>query len=67
MSSPSLSGSWQARLQTGLRLGLMPDTFWRLSLREWQALTAPKRAGAFRRADLSALLSAFPDTEDSHA
>ena len=51
---------WPALLQAGLRLGISPSEFWRLSLREWQALSGA-RASVFRRSDLSELIALFPD------
>ena len=54
--------NWAACLRQALRLGLTPDLFWRLSLREWMWLTAPipDEPGLNRHA-LQALLDRFPD------
>lgn len=49
-------------LAAGASLGLPPHLFWRLSLREWRALTAPlHRADAMARAAFDALAQRFPD------
>lgn len=46
---------WAETFRAGLRLGLTPDAFWRLSLREWRWLA---RSGppALGRAELAALM-----------
>ncbi|MFC6196580.1 phage tail assembly chaperone [Ponticaulis profundi] len=54
---------WPLMLQAALRMGLSPQAFWQLSLREWQALTLKTKNTGFGRADLSALLSRFPDKD----
>jgi len=47
-------------LSVGVRLGLAPHAFWRLSLREWRALnTSPP--GTLSRAAFEALAAANPD------
>jgi len=51
---------WGAWLQASFAFGLPPDLFWRLSLKEWRALTAPASAH-FDRAALDALAARFPD------
>jgi uncharacterized phage protein (TIGR02216 family) len=44
------------------RFAVTPQAFWRLSLVEWRALTAPvPQAQPLDRAGLDALLAAFPD------
>jgi uncharacterized phage protein (TIGR02216 family) len=51
---------WPAALRVALRLGLTPDTFWRLSLAEWRALTGG--AGpVLDRAALDTLIKRYPD------
>ncbi len=51
--------SWAAPLRLAVRLGIAPEAFWRLSLKEWRALTeAPP---VLSRADLSALIARYPD------
>lgn len=55
---------WAAALSLAARLGVPPQAFWRLSLVEWRAVTAgldgPR---APSRAELEALMRAYPDTE----
>lgn len=52
---------WAAWLQAGQRLGLRPADFWRLSLREFRALTEPPAQGVLSRTEFQALAAAFPD------
>lgn len=52
---------WRAMLAAALCLGITPDRFWRLSLVEWRALTAPAPE-ALPRTAFDALSSRFPDT-----
>ena len=55
---------WPAMLRlAALRLGVAPHEFWRLSLREWRALTEPETgdAGPLGRAAFDALLADNPD------
>ncbi len=54
---------WDAALRLAVSLGLAPDAFWRLSLREWRALTARPAAPGLDRAALDALIARFPDEE----
>ena len=56
---------WAEMLQTALRMGVRPADFWALSLREWQAICGRAKKCSFRKSDLSALISAFPDMETS--
>ena len=53
-----MSGShWTAALALAARLGLTPDAFWALSLREWRALTEPDAARRpLSRAELNTLI-----------
>lgn len=53
--------SWPALLRLAATLGVTPDAFWRLSLAEWRALTAPAATGVLDRAGLDALSRAWPD------
>jgi uncharacterized phage protein (TIGR02216 family) len=50
-------------LSVGLRnLKLPPDVFWRLSLPEWRAMTAPARAAApLARSEFEKLMTQYPD------
>lgn len=46
-------------LRAALMLGLAPENFWRLGVREWRALA--HEADALSRADFETLARAFPD------
>jgi len=48
------------RLAAGV-LRIPPEAFWRLSLKEWRALTEGEAAGALDRAALEARARVFPD------
>lgn len=48
-------------LAVALRIGVTPAQFWRLSLKEWRALVAPRGADALSRAAFNALAQRFPD------
>lgn len=59
-----MSPAWRGALRLAvLRLGLTPESFWRLSLREWRALTEAPAAPVLDRAALDALIARFPDEE----
>lgn len=61
MASPPLS-EWGAALQFAvLRLGIAPEAFWRLSLKEWRALTGDGGAPALGRGELERLMREHPD------
>ena len=53
--------SWPIRLRHAVRLGIAPEAFWRLSWREWAALTATPALTALDRAGLDDLMRQFPD------
>ena len=55
--------SWAQPLRLAVSLGLAPEVFWRLSLKEWRALTEAPPAPVPSRADLSALIALYPDEE----
>lgn len=55
--------AWSAPLRLALSLGLAPEAFWRLSLKEWRALMEAPPAPVLTRADLSALIDRYPDEE----
>ncbi|NUN67492.1 phage tail assembly chaperone [Pseudanabaena biceps] len=48
-------------LRTAAGLGVAPEAFWRLSLREWRWLTAPRGGPALGRDGLRALMERYPD------
>lgn len=50
-------------MRLALSLGVAPEAFWRLSLKEWRALTDTPPAPVLTRADLSALIARYPDEE----
>ena len=53
---------WDTMLRTALSLGLGPEAFWRLSLKEWRMLTAESRGRQpMGRGDLEGLREAWPD------
>ncbi|MBY0562884.1 MAG: phage tail assembly chaperone [Hyphomonadaceae bacterium] len=54
------SEAWAEMLAAGCALGLAPDVVWRLSVREWRALTRGE-APAMTRDELEALVRAYPD------
>ena len=55
---------WGPRLRYAVMgLGLTPEAFWRLSLREWLMLTGSGESLALPRTELIALMQQFPDQE----
>lgn len=52
---------WAAWLRLAVQLGAPPAAFWRLSLREWRALTATRASEALGRSAFEALAARFPD------
>ena len=50
---------WSAALRFALRLGIQPEAFWRLSVREWRMLTGVE--APLRASELGALMTRFPD------
>lgn len=54
--------AWAGMLRTALALGLVPEAFWRLSLKEWRMLTSqPATTAPIARRELSDLMQAWPD------
>lgn len=51
---------WADWLRAAAALGVTPAAFWRLSVREWRALTAAADAPLARN-ELEALMQRFPD------
>lgn len=51
---------WAAWLRAAFAFGVLPEAFWRLSVREWRALAA-REAAAFDRASFETLAAQFPD------
>lgn len=53
---------WGEMLRAAARLGVGPEGFWRLSLREWRMLTArPDRGAPMGRAELMRMAERWPD------
>lgn len=53
---------WAALIRRAAReFATPPEAFWRLSLREWRALSEPARAQPLSRADFNSLAAAHPD------
>ena len=53
---------WGEMLRTAALLGVAPEAFWRLSLKEWRMLTqAPGAATPMGRGTLARLMEEWPD------
>ena len=53
---------WGEMLRAAVRLGIGPEGFWRLSLREWRMLTErPGGAEPLGRLDFERMAEAWPD------
>lgn len=53
---------WAEMMQAAVRMGLGPDGFWRLSLKEWRMLTtAVGQAVPFGRAEFERMAERWPD------
>ena len=50
---------WPRLLTEAARIGIPPDAFWRMSLKEWRLLVSDNRA--MERGELEALLALYPD------
>ncbi len=48
-------------LRLAVMMGIMPEAFWRLSLREWRWLSAPSQGEALGRNMLQQMMQQFPD------
>jgi uncharacterized phage protein (TIGR02216 family) len=53
--------SWASMLRTAVGLGIQPEAFWRLSLKEWRMLTERAPAPAMGRAAMEGLMARWPD------
>lgn len=53
---------WRRWLAAGFAAGVAPAAFWRLSVREWRALSG-SAAEALDRAGLLALAAQYPDAK----
>ncbi|MBU1323619.1 MAG: phage tail assembly chaperone [Alphaproteobacteria bacterium] len=50
-------------LRTALAMGVQPEAFWRLSLKEWRMLTERGPEPTLGRGGLEALMARWPDQE----
>lgn len=53
---------WGEMARTAAMMGIGPERFWRLSLREWRMLTeGPENTAPIGRDDLERMAEAWPD------
>ena len=53
---------WGLMLRQALAMGILPEVFWRLSLREWRMLTASAGGGdGLPRGVLDEMMERWPD------
>ena len=52
---------WGAMLVEASRMGISPEAFWRLSVREWRMLTERPGTAALGRDGFERLARAWPD------
>ena len=53
---------WAEMIQAAARMGVGPEGFWRLSLKEWRMLTEPAAGGSpMGRGDLERMAERWPD------
>lgn len=53
---------WGEMMQAAARMGVGPEGFWRLSLKEWRMLTAgPVHAAPLGRGELERMQEMWPD------
>jgi hypothetical protein len=57
---------WPAMLRAACAMGIAPEAFWRLGVREWRML-APPGDDAMTRADFARLRALFPDGIDGQS
>ncbi len=53
--------NWGELIRHAAALNLPPDRFWRLSMKEWRALTGPSGPAPLSRAEFEALIATHPD------
>ena len=54
--------NWPGMMRTAAMLGVGPEGFWRLSVREWRMLTArTDGAGPLGRGEMGAMMERWPD------
>ena len=57
-----MTAPWGEMLQLATRLGIAPEAFWSLSLKEWRMLTArPSGPEPLGRDGFERLMEAWPD------
>lgn len=54
---------WEGMICAALGMGISPEAFWRLSVREWSMLTAPATGVAMGRELFDQLAAQWPDEE----
>lgn len=53
---------WGGMLRTALAIGLAPEAFWRLSLKEWRMLTeTPRGSAPLSRTEFERMREIWPD------
>ena len=60
-TTPSEPTPWGAMLGEAVRLGIAPEAFWRLSVREWRMLTERPGAASMGREAFERLAGDWPD------
>jgi len=54
--------SWPEMMRAASAMGIAPEAFWKLSVREWRWLTMPPgEAGPLGRAGLDEMMRRWPD------
>lgn len=61
MTTTVAATPWGAMLADAVRLGIPPEAFWRLSVREWRMLTERPGSAAMGRDALERLAGEWPD------
>ncbi len=52
---------WAGMLRAAVAMGISPEAFWRLSVREWRMLTVARGPRPMGRHDLDEMMRAWPD------
>lgn len=65
MSSGAVSTEavWPALLRRAVQMGIGPESFWRLSLKEWRDLTGAGAPAVIARDRLEDLIRRWPDED----
>jgi uncharacterized phage protein (TIGR02216 family) len=56
---------WAGMLRAAVAMGIAPEAFWRLSVREWRMLTVAAGPGPMGRRELDEMMRAWPDVGTS--